>query len=250
MMKDANLYTQWVKSVIPSMEEVMRVKSGEQPYGQPSERVGFIKDTDNFEKLLRGNDIPSPASDTIIKTAGALDAKLPKGYEHLQEAIDLIVNDQIETNPLFKHARMAFTFRQTILPSRPQRTVHIDPPRTPNAAADDNVYFLSNKQGTFTQAVCVKNPSDTLNRMKADLMAEQGLLQQAEPFELRKGTQDTYHVQGADTYESGRTFMRMIITHPDVSYFENLPDDDKAELPADFRQKHGIVVPEETLTIA
>lgn len=120
------------------------------------------------------------------------------------------------------------------------REVHIDPPRVEKAVSDEIVYFVSNKQGTITQSHFVKDPENTLNKMTPEAMVENGLMQQSEPFELQKGTQDTYHVQGAAMYEKGRTFVRTLIVHPNAEYFHALPDSDKQELPEAFREKHGI----------
>lgn len=244
-MQEISLYKTWIQSITPSKEDIASVAEGKHPYGEPSKHVGFISDTDNYERLMRGDDIPSPASDTKIKKPGSPEANLPDGYKHLQEVVDAIVDDQEQNNPFFKHASMLFTYRQTLMDRSPERTVHIDPARTNNSVADDQIYFISNKEGTMTQAAYVKKPEDTLNRMKPEVIMEEGLLNQAEPFELRKGTQDTYHVQGADTYTNGRTFVRMIISHPDISYFHDLSDEDKAELPEKFRTEHGIVIGED-----
>lgn len=250
MLQQGGLYEEWRKSITPTQTQIDSLPEGDKPYGDPSITISSIHDQSTFSKLLRGNTAVSPASDTRIKEPGGTECSLPEGYEHLQELLDLIISDQKENNPLFKHSAMLFTFRQTVGTQNPPRRVHIDPPRTQNSVAEDDVYFVSNKEGTLTQSAHVKNPRDTLNRMKPEIMIEQGLLNQAEPFELRKGTQNTYHVQGADTYTDGRTFVRMIVSHPDAAYFHGLSNDEKSELPEKFRTKHGIVLEDNGLTIA
>ena len=250
MLHQGGLYDEWRKSVTPTQAQINSLPEGDKPYGDPSDSVGSVRDHDTFSKLLRGDTSVSPASDTRIKEPGDTEFQLPEGYQHLQEVLDLIIADQEERNPLFKHASMHFTFRQTIGTQNPPRRVHIDPPRTQNSVSEDEVYFISNKEGTMTQSAHVKNPRDTLNRMKPEVMIEQGLLNQAEPYELRRGTENTYHVQGADTYTDGRTFVRMIISHPDAAHFHGLSNEDKSELPEKFRTKHGIVLEDNGLTIA
>lgn len=250
----SSLYEQWVKSVTPSYEEIEHASGQGSPYGEPSSHVGYINDISAFEKRLSQDKPTSPATDTVIKYPGSYDIKILEGYEeNMAEAIEIILEDQLETEPLFKHAEMQFTFTQNIVPlSTSARIIHVDPERkisaieginvrNAEAVQENSIFFLSNKQGTLIQSQYIIKPEDNLNRMTPEGIADLGFLRASEPFEVRKGTQNTYHTQGAETYDSNRTFCRIIIAYPPVEYFHDLPDEEKSELPVEFRQQHGIV---------
>ncbi len=232
------LMDQWVNSVRVTREQAEAAPVDQSsPYGTPSESIGYLQNQARFETIVtraqpENAAIKSPGNDGIV----FLD-----GYDHLSEVMENIVADQMRTNPLYRHAKILLTYRQNPTAMvTDNRTVHVDPSRTQGSVVEDYVYFVSNIQGTISQAQHVVNPIETLNKMKPEAMVEEGLMVQAKPFEIVKGRESTYHTQGAKTYEPGRTFARIIVTHPDIQYFHNLPDSEKAALPADFREKHGI----------
>ncbi len=237
MRQMGGLMDEWVSSVLVDDEAVYALEENETPYGTPAQAIGKIENQDVFAQAVRGTAQPE---NMVLKRPGQVIKTLPEGFEHMQDVMEMIIADQIENNPLFEHSRIEFTYRQNPSAQTPDRQVHADPSRTPNAVIEDYVYFASNKQGTLVQAAYVKNPRDTLNKMKPEAIAEEGLMRQAEDFELTRGRASTFHTQGAAVYEAGRTFLRVIITHPDKNYFHALPEEDKVRLPADFREQHGI----------
>ena len=237
----ANFLEQWLKSVIPSQQEVEAADRGVSPFGSEAVSIGFLSLPTLFNRLLSASGtIPSPAENTLIKTHGNLDWHLPKGYEHMKDALGMIEHDQMQRNPLYKHSRIEFTVRQSVLQSRLKRRVHIDPATQTDSVAPDEIYFLSNSQGSIVQTKAVRDPEGTLNKYTPEELIGLGLMRRAKSFELVRGRQDTYHVQGADTYEKGRTLLRVTIIHPNLKYFQNLPDSEKALLSEDFRSKHDI----------
>ncbi|MCB1681976.1 MAG: hypothetical protein KDI65_08580 [Alphaproteobacteria bacterium] len=233
------LMDQWVRSVQVSDTELDSVPSEEHPFGTPAESIGTLKRTAEFEKRVTR----AQPENMVIKSYGQDGVLIPGGYDHLSEALELMIADQMVVNPLFRHAKVELTFRQNPTPQEPTRVVHADPSRTDNAVVEDYVYFLSNKQGTIAQAQYVRDPDGTLNKMKPEAMVEEGLMRQAGPFEVLRGRQSTRHTQGAAIYEGGRTFVRLIVTHPDADYFRSLPLAEQATLPEEFRDRLGIVIP-------
>lgn len=238
MHQIGGLMGEWVRSVRVSESDLKAVSAETQPYGTPAESLGCIQNHEKFDTPVRRAQIEN----RVIKSSGQDGVLMPPGYEHLIEPLQMILEDQVKTNPLYRHARIELSYRQNWTPQTPQRTVHADPSRTQNAVTEDYIYFLSNKQGTIAQAAHVRAPEETLNRMTPEQMVEQGLMTQAKPYEMLKGRQSTFHTQGAAVYEGGRTFIRVIVTHPDIDYFRNLPEAEKSALPQDFREKQGIEV--------
>ena len=233
-------YEDWIKSVTPDDDNVPSMGMRARPYGQPAETVGTLTNQAAFEKQVLGTEANASQENTVIKTPGSDEITLPKGFDHVEEAIQIIIGDQKATNPLAKHTTVSFTFRQIVFDANQNtRDVHVDPVRDESSVEKDTVYFLTNKEGTIVQSKPVRDPKTTLNTMAPEVMMECELMRQAQPFEVVKGDEDTYHVQ-AEKYTVGRTLVRVIIAHPDAQYFHDLPDQDKAELPEDFRQKHGI----------
>lgn len=234
------LMEQWVNSVRVPRERAEAASADQtSPYGTPSDSIGYLKNQARFETVVTR----AQPENAAIKIPGNDGIIFLDGYDHLDELIEHVVADQMRTNPLYRHAKILLTYRQN--PTElvtDNRTVHIDPGRTEGSVVEDYVYFVSNIQGTISQAQHVINPAETLNKMRPEAMVEEGLMSQSEPFEIVRGRQSTYHTQGAKTYDAGRTFGRIIVTHPDIEYFRNLPDADKAALPADFREKHGIEI--------
>ncbi len=237
MHQVGGLMGEWVRSVRVDESDLKDVPAELHPFGTPVESLGILSSPLEFDKPVNRAQLEN----MIIKYSGNYDGiMMPGGYDHLIEPLQMIIADQMSENPLFRHARVEFTYRHNPTPQTPSRIVHADPSRTQNAVVEDYIYFLSNKQGTIAQAQHVKKPEDTLNRMTPEEMVEQGLMTQAKPYEMLKGRQSTFHTQGAAVYEGGRTFIRVIVTHPDIDYFRNLPENEKAALPQDFREKHGI----------
>lgn len=240
MASQGNLVEQWVKSVRVSEAERELAQESDRPFGTPAEHVGHLNNREAFAKTAtRGQ-----PENMVIKSSGNDGVIYPPGYDHLSEAINMMIKDQMNINPLFRHARIELTFRQNPIEQVPTRVVHTDPSRTQNPVEEDFVYFLANKQGVIVQAQHVKNPAQNLNKMTPEALMEEGLLQQSEDFEMVRGRQSTYHTQGAAIFQPGRTLLRMIVTHPPVEYFHNLPDREKAALPEDFRRQHGISAPD------
>lgn len=257
------MYEDWRITVIPSEAEIEAAEeAGLAPFGTPSEKVvtltnhnGVLTFQDDFEQSMLGREgVTNQHENTLLKDSGSNDIQIPPGYDHMLESILTITEDQTaEKGGLFKHARMNFTYREIVFPEEKRdREVHVDPPRRESvrspvdegeAVAKDAIFFISNKknQSTITQSAHVINPSDTLNRMKPEVMIECGLMHQAEPFEVWKGTEDTYHVQ-AEKYDPGRILVRVIVSMPGIDYFHDLPDEEKAGLPEEFREKHGIKI--------
>lgn len=236
MHQVGGLMGEWVKSVRVDESDLKDVPAELHPFGTPVETIGYIQNQEKFDTPVRRAQIEN----TVIKSSGQDGVLMPPGYEHLIEPLQMLIDDQVKTNALYRHSRIELSYRQNFTPQTPNRTVHADPSRTQNPVEEDYVYFLSNKQGTIAQAQHVKKPEDTLNRMTPEEMVEQGVMLQAKPYEMLRGRQSTFHTQGAAVYEGGRTFIRVIVTHPDIDCFRNLPENEKAALPQDFREKHGI----------
>lgn len=232
------LIEKWVNSVKIDETEKLLAETAEHPFGTPGEAVGTLSAKDEFQKRV----LRAQPENAVIKLPGNDGIVMLSGFEHLVETIQMMMNDQHAINPLFRHARVEMTFRQNSITQIPARTVHTDPSRTLDPVQEDFIYFVSNKQGTMVQAQHIRDPFQTLNRMTPEGLVEEGLLKQAQPFEMTRGRQSTYHTQGARAYEGGRTFVRMIVTHPDISYFHKLPDGAKQQLPKDFREQNGITL--------
>ncbi|MBI1300485.1 MAG: hypothetical protein GC137_02405 [Alphaproteobacteria bacterium] len=234
----------WAASVKPLSKDVFNAaaKAGAL-YGEPAVSVGIIEFVDDFERDQLRLGGKTTQENTTLKQPGSNKINIPPGYDHMQEVVrDLVLDQQKEKGALFKHAAINFTFRQTVFAAEQRgRTVHIDPPRNENSVAEDDVYFVSNQQGTLVQVERVIDPEKTLNEKTPEELVELGLMRVAERGEIMRGTQNTYHVQN-QIYDEGRTFTRIIVSLPDVEYFHNLPDSEKAELPKDFLQKHGIQI--------
>ena len=228
---------EWVSSVLVDDSDLEALDENETPYGTPAQTIGKIQNQEKFAQIVTGRAQPE---NMVLKRPGQIVETLPQGFEHMQDVMEMILADQIENNPLFEHSKIEFTYRQNTAQITPNRSVHADPSRTTDAVIEDYVYFASSKQGTLVQAAYVKKPRDTLNKMKPEAIAEEGLMRQAEDFELTRGRASTFHTQGAAVYEAGRTFLRVIITHPDKDYFQALPQEDKARLPIDFREQLGV----------
>lgn len=236
MASNDGLIGKWVKSVQVSEAERTRADDPDHPFGTPAGRVGTLNSREIFQKPV----YRAQPENMVIKSPGQDSTLIPEGYAHISEAIHMMMEDQMRINPLFRHARVELTYRQNPLPQTPARIVHTDPSRGEAPVEEDYVYFVASKQGTIVQAQHIKKPFETLNRMTPEDLVDEGLLKQAEPFEMMRGRQSTFHTQGSAIYESGRTFVRMIVTHPDLSYFRSLSDSEKAALPEDFRKAHGI----------
>ncbi|MCB1840082.1 MAG: hypothetical protein KDI61_07465 [Alphaproteobacteria bacterium] len=233
------LMDQWVRSIQVSDTDLDSLPLEGHPFGTPAESLGTLKRPSEFEQRVSR----SQPENMVIKSSGYDGVIVPEGFYHLTEALEMMVADQMVVNPLFRHAKVELTYRQNPTPQEPTRVVHADPSRTDNAAEEDYVYFLSNIQGTIAQAQYVRDPAMTLNKMKPEAMVEEGLMRQAGPFEMLRGRQSTYHTQGAAVLQGGRTFVRLIVTHPDADYFRSLPVAEQATLPEEFRDRLGIVIP-------
>ncbi len=239
MASQGNLIEKWVKSVQVSEADRALSQESDRPFGTPAEHVGFLNNREAFAAPVRR----AQPENMVVKTSGNDGLIYPEGYDHLSEAINMMIKDQMKINPMFRHARIELTYRQTLSEQVPTRIVHTDPSRTQEPVEEDFVYFLANKQGVVVQAQHVKDPAQNLNKMTPEALMEEGLLRQSENFEMVRGRQSTYHTQGAAIFQPARILLRMIVTHPSADYFHNLPDHEKAALPEDFRQKHGISAP-------
>lgn len=253
------MYEDWRIQVTPSEEEVLDAESeGLAPYGSPASRVftltnhdGILTFQDDFEQsMLQRENVTKQHENTKIKERGSNDIRIPDGYAHMLETVLTVTENQTaEKGVLFKHADMSFTYREIVSPEdKKERVVHVDPPRRDNRREDegypvakDKIFFASNKAGeaTITQSDHVIEPSITLNKMCPEAMMEAELMQQAGAFEVWEGDEDTYHVQ-ASHKSAGNVFVRIIVSMPGVNYFHNLSDEEKRELPEDFKNQHGI----------
>ncbi len=244
MAKPSELHEAWAKSVTPDTDEFTAAQlSGERPYGMPAESVGTLTDHDGFEQVMLGRGVSVEHLNTEIKQPGSNEITLPRGFAHMQEVLGQIVSDQTSINPLARHTRMTFTFRQNTFPSEQKsRDVHVDPCRNQDAVAEDYIYLVSNADCSIVQDEPVIDPKETLNGERTpEELIEAGLMRQAEPYEVVRGTEFTYHVESA-FHGEGRTLVRIIISHPDAEYFHGLSDAEKTELPPEFLQKHGIQI--------
>ncbi|MCB9975535.1 MAG: hypothetical protein H6856_07870 [Rhodospirillales bacterium] len=229
---------EWRRSVIPPTERVEATPEEEFPFGAPAESLGYLEDVRGFETRVFGR---APLENLVIKQRGSEIATLPEGYEHLKEGIDRVFADQLKKNPLFRHAEIHVTHRQnTYQIEVTGQNNHADSNRTEGSVIDDYIYFMANRQGPFVQIEYVSNPDELFERKTPDTMAEAGLMRQAKDGEIIAGRSRTFHAQGALIYQIGRTLLRAIVTHPPASYFHSLPDHEKAMLPEEFRDKHGI----------
>lgn len=240
MASSGDLVEQWVKSVKVSEADLALAQESDHPFGTPAEHVGYLNNREAFAAPVRR----AQPENMVVKSHGNDGLIYPQGYDHLNEAINMMIQDQMEINPLFRHARVELTYRQTLSEQVPARIVHTDPSRTPEPVEEDFVYFLANKQGVVVQSQHVKEPAQNLNKMTPEALMEEGLLRQSEDFEMVRGRQSTFHTQGAAIFQPARILLRLIVTHPSADYFHKLSDREKAALPEDFRQKHGISSPD------
>ena len=217
--------------------------------GQPARTVGHVPDLERFSSPLKLG--ISPSEDFKASSAGDRKVKLPMGYEQMQDAMQIVLKDILNSHgrTMAKYGEIHLTVRQARLlpPNTTQGNWHLEPDRTSDSIEPDTQYLMSDADGTLLQTHSVKaiapdrsqperlSAAGTFNKMKTEILFDAGLARQAEPGEIVK-LQNTVHAIAPRTSPE-RTMMRVTFVPPSAETLRNLPEEEKADLPDHIRQK-------------
>jgi hypothetical protein len=200
--------------------------------GHKAHTVGHVTDKATFSRFKGRLDRDA----AYVKKEGSDELAIPAIYEQFREAIEKIVAYEAKHSPLFRYRAAKLTVRQWELnpgerqDSAPWHGDRVDADAEESPFEDD-IFTISDNTGTLTQS---RPLADRFNRLSGIYAPVEGLVSQAQPYEINWMSHNVAHSSTFAEQKGVRAFLRLTFESPTRKFLLTLPKAERQALGLNF----------------